>query len=223
MTVGGLVDSKVLIIIGALLSAIGGLYSNEQHENDAKQLTSFQYTIQEKDEELLKNSIALAKKSDELARKSAAIQNSVTGGTSFCYLAFWNDAHSLEQGSLGAIHVGKDTIYGVQARIVDIDRFRLASPEELEHGFGTTINVGDLTLGHAIPNLIHWKETVPGKLRLNVFFVARNGDYTELYRRVRVGTRDVALAIRVYFNGSIVYEKVSKNYPRDNAGKVVWQ
>jgi hypothetical protein len=121
-----------------------------------------------------------------------------------------------------SIHNGTYPIYDVEARTVDLDRFAASRnpQEEIEALIGKTVRVGNLTCGFS-REIVAWNETIAGQLRLNIFFVARNGSYIQNYRRIRVND-GWAIAIRVALNGKYVFEEISDGYPRNESGEVEW-
>jgi hypothetical protein len=159
-------------------------------------------------------------RSDKIAELSQDALYSVTGGTSFCYIQFQDIMPGA--GQVIVVHHGTHPIYDVEARIVDLDRYATArTPEEqIEALSGKTVRVGNLTRGFS-RGITPWAETIQGQLRLNVFFVARNGSYMQQYRRVRVDD-GWAIAIRVELNGKQVLEEISEKFPRNEAGDIEW-
>lgn len=147
-------------------------------------------------------------RSDKIAELSQDAVHSVTGGESFCYFEFMDSEPG--KGELLAIHKGSHPIYDVEARVADLDRRT-----------DRIVNVGNLPPGLAQTGIAPWHEAIPGQLRLNIFFTARNGAYTQLYRRVRVKD-GWATAIRVDRKGKIVLEEVSADFPRNEKGEVDW-
>jgi hypothetical protein len=121
------------------------------------------------------------------------------------------------------MHKGDYPIYGVEARIVDLDRVAKAPTQEgkLKERLGYNIHIGNLTSGWS-RGITSWQETVPGQLRLNIFFVARNGRYIQLYRRQRIKD-GWAIATRVEHNGKYVLEEVSDSFPRNKNGEIDWE
>jgi hypothetical protein len=106
--------------------------------------------------------------------------DTLTGADSFCYLGF-----TPGQSFLPFTHVGKFPLYGVSARIAELDQNGRIKQHNL---MGMTVSVGDMIKGHV--NII---QTIPSGLggspdyfNANVFFAARNGDWMELLRVRRV-------------------------------------
>ena len=102
--------------------------------------------------------------------------NTLTGGESACYLATMNPA----QPALAFVHIGKFPLYGVAARIVELDREGKNIQGNLT---GITVPVGDMIKGHA--NILPWPSGLaipPDHFNANIFFTARNGDWMELLR-----------------------------------------
>ncbi len=106
--------------------------------------------------------------------RSSETINQFTGSESYATLMYVPG-----QGFLAFAHAGKYPLYEVSARIADLDQIRA--------NVGVTVQVGDMIRGHVnirpIPAGI---PTSGDHFNANVFFTARNGDWTELFRSVRV-------------------------------------
>lgn len=189
-----------LILLGVLISGIGAFWFAFQQAGVERELRL---------------------RSDKIAELSQNALHSVTGGDSFCYLQFMD--LQPENGQLMVVHKGKHPIYGVEARIVDLDGVAKAATQEgkMKELMGQNIHIGNLAPKFA-RYVVPWKETVPGQLRLNIFFAARNGSYTQLYRRLRVHD-GWAIATRVEHNGKDVLEEVSDSFPRNQKGEIDWE
>ena len=143
-----------------------------------------------------------------IVTKSAETVSQLTGSNSYAVLMY-----APGQGFLLFAHEGKYPLYGVSARIVDTDQLRT----NLQ---GITIAVGDMIRGHgnneSIPTGI---PTSGDHFNANVFFTARNGDWTELLRVVQVND-GWARAIRVMgrFTSlrkeTILCETIDPKFPR---------
>jgi hypothetical protein len=94
-----------------------------------------------------------------------------TGSESYAYLMYVP-----RQGFLGFAHQGAYPLYGVSARIVDLDQART-------NPIGVTVSVGDMIKGHAamlpVPNGLPLQGD---HFNANIFFNARNGDWAQLLR-----------------------------------------
>jgi hypothetical protein len=110
-----------------------------------------------------------------IVTKASETVSQLTGSNSYAVLMYVPG-----QGYLMFAHEGKYPLYGVSARIADLDQLKATF-------LGTTVEVGDMIRGHVRI------EPVPSGIPLsgdhfyaNVFFTARNGDWSELLRAVRV-------------------------------------
>jgi len=143
--------------------------------------------------------------------------NTLTGANSFCWLGFVPG-----QQFLAFVHSGKFPLYGVQARITELD--------EQDHvkgsPFGVTISVGDMIRGHAstqpVPSGIAGS---PDYFNANIFFTARNGDWVQLLREERVKDKWVrALQVRGRFTSfkkeRILCETIDPEFPRKPNGTI---
>jgi hypothetical protein len=138
--------------------------------------------------------------------------NTQTGGESYASLLFVP-----QQGFLFFDHRGQHPLYGVDARIANLD--------ETNNLTGATVSVGDLIRGHG--NMV----TVPANLayltdhvNANIFFTARNGNWTELLR-VRQTTNGWVRAIRIegrftsLKKAKLMCETIDPQFPRSELDK----
>ncbi|MFZ1965168.1 MAG: hypothetical protein WAU78_17185 [Roseiarcus sp.] len=170
----------------------------------------------------------LQQKNEEIARLQQENNGSITGGDSFCYTVFQivgTSGESVNANSMpddflvipNFVHNGKYPLYDVSARLVDID--------ELKDTFnpGRTIAVGNLTPGFAAVTPIRLPHH--GKnLNFNIFYVGRNGSWTQVLRMRWVGN-GWATANKVLGGGASrkeLLQEVSANYPRGADGEVEW-
>jgi hypothetical protein len=135
--------------------------------------------------------------------------NIYTGGESYAYLTYVP-----KQQSLVFVHKGDYPLFSVGARITDLD-----DPNNL---IGTVVQVGDVIRGHAVftpvPNSISATQLTRETVNFNVFFTARNGDWTELFRARRIHDGwATAIIVEGSFSSmkksSIVCETIDKRFP----------
>ncbi len=115
--------------------------------------------------------------------------NTYTGGDSFAVFTYVPS-----QGFLFFIHKGDYPLFSVVARINDLD-----GPN---HGLpGTYVQVGDMIRGHGstlpTPEFIRTADPARETMNFNIFFTARNGDWTELFRVRRDSAGNLARAVIV--------------------------
>jgi len=146
--------------------------------------------------------------------------NTLTGADSFCYLQF-----APGQSFLPFVHIGKFPLYGVSARIVELDQNgRIKQGNNL---MGVTVLVGDMIKGHA--NIIQAAPSglgsSPDYFNANVEFTARNGDWVELLRIQRVNGKLVqALRVVGRFTSlkkeKPLCETIDREFPRKPNGDI---
>lgn len=172
----------------------------------------------------------LRKKSDEIADLNRKIAASVTGGDSFCYVAFVLGDGSKDQGTLTAVNHGQYPLYDVQTRIVDLEKFGLIKDNLTRERLAqaeTLIAVGNLAPKSAA-SLREWVLPKAEKQSYNIFVNARNGFTAQLTRLRRVNGRwkSATKVMRVGDSGETesapLYVNVDPEFPRDEAGEVQW-
>jgi hypothetical protein len=143
-----------------------------------------------------------------IVTQSSETINQFTGSESYAILNYVPG-----QGFLAFAHVGKYPLYEVSARIADLDQVRT--------NVGVTVPVGDMIRGHAsIESMPAGIPTSGDHFNANVFFTARNGDWTELLRVVRVND-GWARAIRVMGRFTslkkekVMCETIDPKFPRN--------
>jgi len=164
--------------------------------------------------------------------------NTAIGGDSFCYLAI-NLRGAATTWSPIFVQMGKYPLYGVQARIVNLENWNekmlgKRDPGDLVISSLFTdvqlgnflISVGDMAVGAVSMNL---KQPIPvsNKLRhgYNVFFSARNGLWNELIRMQNVnGVWSQGLRVEKVEGATtrVIFEKIDNDFPRNGRGEIDW-
>jgi hypothetical protein len=199
----------IVIFIGVLISAAGALWASMQQ-------TASEQTLR------LKNK--------EIAELNRSIAHSITGGDSFCYLAFSLPDNEQSQSLITAVHKGEYPLYDVNIRIVDLDKFdahvkgRENPTLEDFRKADTNLSVGNLAPNQAAM-IGRWPLPQSEEIRYNIFITARNGFVTELVRIKRIDDKWVS-AYKVTSDSNrkdtLLYEKIDPDFPRDEAGEINW-
>lgn len=192
-----------LEVAAAIVSAVGAIWASSQQIRDAK---------------------LLAEKNEELKALALRTVDTVTGGSSVCYL--------MPYGRVGPTAMvtphGSFPLYEVVVRVTDLERFEeiRARNEAMPNYFAAEI--ATLRIGEVAPGL---SRMLPVELFIhhgdrrgwNVFFTARNGNWTQLIRMRRIGN-EWRMATRVLrANGrDIAFELVVDGYPLLPDGSVEW-
>jgi hypothetical protein len=166
--------------------------------------------------------IELRNKNNEIAALQKENADTITGGDSFAEVGF----HVLDQsGNMPnasampdqlvlnplVIHHGKYPLYDVQARIHKFGSM----------GLDTNVNVGNLTPGFAMNNAVRIPQQGKNNLSYNIFFVARNGGWTQFLRMLWVGD-GWATASKIVRGDKVLLREVSANFPRNEKGEIDW-
>lgn len=143
-----------------------------------------------------------------IVTKSTETISQLTGSESYAVLHYVP-----AQGFLVFTHNRKYPLYGVSARITDLD--------QQQNLIGVTVEIGDMIRGHANSEPIPRGIPVSGDhFYSNIFFTARNGDWVELLRVVRVND-GWAVAIRVFGQFTslkrekVMCETIDPKFPQD--------
>ncbi len=190
-----------LLLVGGFLVAIGVFWSALQQ---------------------MKTEQDLRKKSDEIARLSLDAVRSITGGDSYCFILLIPIGEG--RFGVGVFHKGKHPLYDVHVRMVNLDRLdekrSLLSIESLAYT-DTNLDIGTLIPEHVTTRGNVDLAALP-KRGFNIFFSARNGDFTQLLRFAIVGD-NLTQATRVLRDGEIIHEEINPGFPRSESGQVEWE
>ncbi len=139
-----------------------------------------------------------------------------TGGQSFAVFAYVPG-----QQFLAFAHAGKYPLYDVSARIADLDQVgKTGDP------LGVTVAVGDMIQEHVKILPVPANVASSGnKFNANVFFTARNGDWVELLRQVKVGDGWLrAIRVQGQFTSlkkeKALCETIDPKFPKNAEGKI---
>ncbi|MBK6999295.1 MAG: hypothetical protein IPH35_04760 [Rhodoferax sp.] len=158
-----------------------------------------------------------------LDEKTADLVGYISGGESVCYLMGPNPETDVWTQLL-LVHVGRHPLYEVSAQITDLDEFdkikNNLTRENLQR-CEFQRNFGNLVVGHAR----YLQESInlgPGNSRrFNIFYIGRNGSFTQLLRCQRVAGTWL-FATKVVRSDKTFFERVAEGYPRKPDGSVDW-
>lgn len=183
-------------------------------------------TLQAFNNELQSKILDLAKTNAQLARESIS---TVTGGDSFCYMDF---NYQFGRPIPVFLHSGKYPLYDVGVRITDLNKFRkmVELKQPLTLSSDINLSLGELQVGKSwFSPAVFIPFSDETAQDFNIFFSARNGAWTEELRLRKVGN-DWCQALRVSFmplgatksSDKPVFEKIAKEFPRNEDGSVDW-
>ena len=198
----------IIVSFGGFIVAIGGFWS-------ASETQHFQQEVK------IKNA-----KIEEL---NNYVLSTITGGDSYCYLAFASINNVTNEAVILAVSQGKYPIYDAGFRVVDLEEFSKISKN---HVTFEIIQKSEQNIG--IGNMSPSAAKVIGKFNLgsgneknyNVFISARNGFFTELIRLKRIdGKWKVATkVIKTEGDKEIkLSENIDGKFPRAKNGDVEWK
>ena len=169
--VGAALEVTVLYWVAGIAAAAATLWSAEQNAESGR-------LLQRQGERIV-----------ELSTRNAAL---LTGGDSFCYFEVSNLRQAQDVEMSVVIHVGEAPLYGVEARIVDLQQFdALPRPLTLDAFEGEVrLSIAEMAPGSAIT--LRGQPFVLGdadERDFNIFFAARNGFFTQSLRFRRVNGR----------------------------------
>lgn len=197
----------VIILIGSLLVALGGIWAAHKQNQFESQLKTKQETLEAKNEEI----IQLNQKMGVLSYHT---MNMVTGGDSYAIAMFANNGGEL-LSQIHLSHHGKFPLYDLKIQIYDLDAKK---------------NIAVLPVGNigSIQHIQHWplghnlNFDLSGKTsqRFNILFYARNGMWIQqlIYKRLNDHWTSAMRIIRPTANfdkdeKSIIYKEISSDFP----------
>lgn len=216
----------ILILVGAILSAIGAFWASYM-ENQALTRAANERARFEKE---------LRSKSEEISELNKTIAATITGGDSYCRLRISPPDSNSNTSDMTLWHEGKYPLYDVSIRIDDAEKLVNILNEEVRKGnipakslnqalslllpssqvrsignFGPNqiLPMGSLDLGHG------------DKRSYNVYITMRNGS---VFQAVRFRKTDGKwkIAIRSIWNDKIVEEKIDPDFPKETDGTIKW-
>jgi hypothetical protein len=158
-----------------------------------------------------------------LEEKTADLIGHISGGESVCYLIGPQPVADVWT-QLVLVHVGKHPLYEISARIVDLDEF-----EKIKHNL-TTNNIqqaefhrqyGNLIVGHVRMLQENIVLGSGNSRRFNIFFIGKNGGFTQLLRCRRVSEQWL-FATKVVRSDRTFFEHIPEGYPLKPDGMVDW-
>lgn len=163
----------------------------------------------------------LVSATDRIASLANENIGAVTGGGAYCYVAFTQEKNGLIPV---VIHEGKYTMFDVQIRIVNPSGPAATSMRE-QFAPDAMFDLPTLPSGLASAFSDRPLNLDPNTLRhsRNIFIFARNGSWSQrvLFYKVNTGW---AIAIRLRTNsGKVIMERVGKDFPRNEQGRVDWE
>lgn len=206
----------LLVLIGAVLSAVGAFWANYK-QNQEKVQSAIERAQFEKE---------LRAKSDEIAGLNKQIAQSVTGGDSFCNVKFLLGPTNTPMFLV--IHDGEFPLYDVSIRMWDPNDYNNV-PENVSFEELTKKDL-NFNLGNLSPH----QTRILGRIQLPdsdkkefaLSIGARNGYVTEIIKLQKLGGEWKG-AYRVLKDegkgeSKILYEQIETGFPLDKNGQVQW-
>jgi len=158
-----------------------------------------------------------------IEEKTADLVDHITGGESVCYLIGPQPVGDIWT-QLVLVHVGKHPLYEVSARIVDLDEFDKIKDNLTSNNIQQAElyrQYGNLVVGHVRMLQENIVLGSGNSRRFNIFFIGKNGSFTQLLRCQRVAGIWL-FATKVVRSDNIFFENVHEGYPRKPDGSVDW-
>jgi hypothetical protein len=166
----------------------------------------------------------VSKKQGQVVNLAIDSINATTGGDSYCYFLTGGN------GLLALVTEGKFPLYDVSVRAVDLDKFDAilnAQRAQNQPAFQNQLSLADTNaiIGNRIgqtatfndlPVLISNRD-----LRFNIFFMARNGPWIQLFRKKQVGGK-WTYAFKVTRGKKVLKERVDPDFPKNAKGEIDW-
>jgi len=155
----------------------------------------------------------------QIETRTTDLLGHITGGSSFCYVLFFNIDETRNTASLFAINGSTHPVFDAQLRIADLECLERASAANGAIPFAscsTHFRIPTLIAGHG--GEIGQIPLGEGKVRrFNIFWLARNGDWTQLLRLAKVNGVWRS-ATRILRGETVLYEDLPPDFPRDALG-----
>jgi hypothetical protein len=160
----------------------------------------------------------------ELENRTNQMVGHISGGNSFPYFQIGMLNSNTNAGVLMAIHQGEHPLYDVNARIVDLQKFK-----QVKHNISlasmsfcdTNISIGNLIPSHT-RMLQQWKLENEPEQSYNIFFTARNGSFTQLLRLKKIGGAWVSATKITNKDNKVLHEKIDDGFPKNPDGNACW-
>ena len=223
-----------LILLGALISTAGVIWSSIDQSAVNIKLTSQGETIifqsqelaaktsqlYEKNEEIIKKGNELAEKSNTIEKLNEEVLGHTTGGDSFPELLFTSIDNSSNTAYLTVSNSSeKFNVLDVQMRISDLDDNSQRTMQNI-YGIDVVIELPFVKAKTVSLNkLIHFGAV--NSKRYNVFTFTRNNDFTQLVRLKKVDGIWLK-ASKIESGNELVDLNVDEGYPLNADGKVDW-
>lgn len=159
---------------------------------------------------------------DELKDATIKLMGYQIGGDSFCYLTLGSINNDSNSGLETVVHQGQYPLFDVSARIVDLDKMSIAVVDSLnmQELMGKNRSFGGLVPGFCKAGSV-WNLGSGNQGKFNIFWVARNGGFTQLLRFIKIDGKWHS-ATRVDRENIVLFEQVSEGYPRNTQGEIDW-
>jgi hypothetical protein len=168
----------------------------------------------------------LLEQSKNITNLSVQSIKTSTGGDSFGYIMatapWWINAWMPS-----FVFKGKYPLYGVEARIVDIDLYTntpiTTLPEVVIRSMQETLKIGDVAADEHIGKLYIpiSMSTTSEEHSFNIFFTARNGSWSESLKLVNKNGKYLQ-ALQVRRGDKVLFEQIADGFPRNQKGDINW-
>ncbi|ELP6123533.1 hypothetical protein [Vibrio hepatarius] len=221
--ISSLMGPNGVILLGALISAAGVLWSSVQQGEVNNKLQSQSDEIVTKTKKIEEQGEKLVEQSDTITLLNHELISHTTGGDSYPELIISSLNDMTNKGGLViSNNSDKYNMFDLQLRIVDLDS---KAPRTIENILGddVLINVNNLApktvMTHSMVTLGNINVI---EKKFNIFSQTRNGNFTQFLRLQKVnGHWEVATMIKNAQN-DVLKEKISNDFPRNVNGEVVW-
>jgi hypothetical protein len=156
------------------------------------------------------------------------VLHTVTGGDSFAYAVF--TPRSDDRFMLGVFTVGDHPVYDLTMRVTDLNKMHELeprvragelSPLEMFEITDTKIALGNFAAGYGVFATTDWDFTSSERQAFNIFFFARNGDWTQNVRMLK-SNGNWLLATQVQREEERIWDRIDPDFPRGADGEVEW-
>lgn len=204
--------SALISVVGAILTAASSFWASYEGTKYSTLADKQRQKIEALNEKIVKQS-------EVITQISSLTYKTLTGYDGFIRLAGMLANHPCKVGAVFE-NDSKFPLYNVKVTVADLNLLDARKLDEFQH----LIDIGDLSSRQDHIEDTPFIDTCNNQnktIRLNLFYTARNGYFTQEYRVIHLNGA-TGIASRVVRNGLVIFQDVNSHYPRLSNGEPDW-